>query len=182
MHSPEPWRRFEEDHELPVAFKYDNVTPSVTCPVCIVDAKGEPVCPDNAWIPTGWNVERIVACVNACQGWTTEELTDRAFLRTGMVTLCGMPGAGRPIALLGKPVTVLASDEEWKAKAQECKEAVKNAPHGEIFGTAVSDSQPGPDGSHRVWVTLSHTEPIEEVAKKYRLNPDDLQHPIPYGD
>jgi hypothetical protein len=82
--------------------------------------------------------ERIVACVNACQGWTTEELTDRAFLRTGAVTLCGMPGAGRPIALLGT-VIVLASDEEWKAKAQECKEAVKNAPHGEIIPIPYGD-------------------------------------------
>jgi hypothetical protein len=118
------------------------------------------------------NARRIVACVNACQGWTTEELTDRAFLRTGMAS-----ESGRLVAHLAQVVA-----NPWKAKAQECKEAVKNAPHGEIFGTAVADSQPGPDGSHRVWVALCHTEPIEEVARKYSLNPDDLLHPIPYGD
>jgi hypothetical protein len=75
------------------------------------------------------NAERIVACVNACQGWTTEELTDRAFLKTGMAS-----ESGRPVAHLAQ---VVASP--WKAKAQECKETVKNAPHGEIIPIPYGD-------------------------------------------
>jgi hypothetical protein len=76
------------------------------------------------------NAERIVACVNACQGWTTEELTDQTFRKTGMSTPCGAPGGGRPVVLLSR-------DTQWTDKAQECKEALK---------------------------------------------PEDLKHPIDYGD
>ena len=39
--------------------------------------------------------ERIAACINACDGWTTKELQNRCFLKTGTIS-----ESGRPIAHL----------------------------------------------------------------------------------
>ena len=60
-HSQEPWRRFEEDRELPYAGS------SVTGPTCIVDADGNAIVPDGPWIPNGYDIDRIVTCVNFCR-------------------------------------------------------------------------------------------------------------------
>jgi hypothetical protein len=68
MHSPEPWTRYDADTELPYAGS------SVSGPACIVDADGNAVVPDTAWIPSGFDIDRIVACVNACRGISTENL------------------------------------------------------------------------------------------------------------
>ena len=62
MHSPEPWTRHIEDTELPLGGS------SVKGPVGIVDANREAVVPDTPWCPTGYDMERIVACVNALAG------------------------------------------------------------------------------------------------------------------
>jgi hypothetical protein len=172
-HSPEPWRadlRFVSSDRDDYGIEIMSGETIVAFAASHHFRSGPENCDDVCD-----NARRIVACVNACQGWTTEELTDRVFRKTGMNTPCGVPGGGRPVALLSR-------DTQWTDKAQECKEALKNAPSGEIFGVAVSDSQPGPDGSHRVWVAPYHTETIEDVAEKYGLKPEDLKHPIDYGD
>ncbi len=41
------------------------------------------------------NAARIVACVNACCGWTTEELVNHTFLKTGTLS-----DSGRDVAHL----------------------------------------------------------------------------------
>ena len=47
------------------------------------------------------DMERIMACVNACYGWTTTELQNHVFLKTGTTS-----ESGRPVAHLAAVVKV----------------------------------------------------------------------------
>jgi hypothetical protein len=78
-HSPEPWKVSTRDCVL------NCVERSAT------DAKDQIM----AWFADADDARRVVACVNACFNWTTEELEGFAFLKTGAHS-----GDGRPVAHL----------------------------------------------------------------------------------
>lgn len=84
MHSPEPWRLFDEDRELPVA---GTDADPITIPVSIVSAQNTPVFPDSPWIPTGWDIERAIACVNFCQHLHTETILALSQAHIGPATI-----------------------------------------------------------------------------------------------
>lgn len=77
-HSPELWK-YSED-----------IAPFTRGPH-ISDTRGHAVvvtgCDDSHDAVEQADAKRIVACVNACAGWTTEELADHSFLKVGEISL-----------------------------------------------------------------------------------------------
>lgn len=71
-HTPGPWAVFEGDKVVPASYKRTGFTVIAQCYVVTT----------NVSLDYKLNAQRIVNCVNACEGLTDEELVDlQAFIK-----------------------------------------------------------------------------------------------------